>query len=69
MKHILASIAITLMIFTAFVAGKHYAVTHLEIETDGDGDSAIVTLDGQSHLYGINGYTLDLDGTICCPLD
>jgi len=59
MKNIIKAIALLLLIAAAFIGGKQYAITHLEIETDGDGDSAIVTLDGQSHLYGINGYTID----------
>lgn len=43
----------------AFLAG-HLATLHtLSIETDGDGDSAIVTSFGQEHLFGINGYTVD----------
>ena len=47
-----------IVILTAFVT---YCVTmlNLSIETDGDGDSAIVTVFGQSDMYGINGYTID----------
>lgn len=55
-------IALLLMITAA---GTHiYTMTHLSIETDGDGDSAFVTCLGQEWLYGINGYVIDEDGTI-----
>lgn len=69
MKNILKALVVLILMAAAFVGGKQYAITHLEIETDGYGDSAIVTLDGQSHLYGINGYALDLDGTTCCQME
>lgn len=53
-------IVITLCLLSAFVS--HRATMYnlnIEIETDGDGDSAIVTYFGQSDLYGINGYTVE----------
>ena len=47
-----------LMMITA--AGTHiYTMTHLSIETDGDGDSAFITCLGQEWFYRINGYTVD----------
>lgn len=55
MKKIIACICIALAAFTA----GHFATLYtLEIETDGDGDSAIVTSFGQEHFYGINGYEI-----------
>lgn len=52
-KLILCAAALT----AAFTVGHLVTICTLEIETDGDGDSAIVTtLGGQQHLYGINGY-------------
>lgn len=55
MKRIIACLLIAA---TAFLAGHLSTVYTLEIETDGDGDSAIVTSWGQEHLYGINGYEI-----------
>lgn len=56
MKKILACLLIAA---AAFAAGHIATIYNLEIETDGDGDSAIVTSFGQEHFYGINGYTAD----------
>lgn len=55
MKKIIACICIAL---AAFAAGHLATIYTLEIETDGDGDSAIVTVFGQEHFYGINGYEI-----------
>ena len=55
MKKIIACICIAL---AAFTAGYLTTISTLEIETDGDGDSAIVTSFGAEHLYGINGYQI-----------
>lgn len=55
MKKIIACICIAA---AAFLAGHLTTIYNLEIETDGDGDSAIVTSWGQEHLYGINGYEI-----------
>lgn len=55
MKKIIACICIAL---AAFAAGHLTTISTLEIETDGDGDSAIVTSFGAEHLYGINGYDI-----------
>lgn len=35
-----------------------YTMTHLSIETDGNGDSAFVECAGQVWFYGINGYEI-----------
>lgn len=56
MKKILACLLIAA---AAFLAGHLTTIYNLEIETDGDGDSAIVTSFGAEHFYGINGYTVD----------
>lgn len=56
MKNIIACLLIAA---AAFLAGHLTTIYNLEIETDGDGDSAIVTSWGQEHLFGINGYTID----------
>ena len=45
------------ILITAF-ATYRITMMNLNIETDGDGDSAIVTVYGQSDLYGINGHTV-----------
>lgn len=52
-----------LMMITA--AGTHiYTMTHLSIETDGDGDSAFITCAGLTWFYGINGYAIDAGGAM-----
>nr|DAP01953.1 MAG TPA: hypothetical protein [Caudoviricetes sp.] len=56
MKKIIACICIAA---AAFLAGHLATIYTLEIETDGDGDSAFVTSFGVEHFYGINGYTVD----------
>lgn len=56
MKKILAFLLIAA---TAFLAGHLTTIYTLEIETDGNGDSAFVTSFGVEHFYGINGYTVD----------
>ena len=53
MKKIIACICIAA---AAFLAGHLTTIYNLEIETDGDGDSAFVTSFGFQHFYGINGY-------------
>lgn len=55
MKKILAFLLIAA---SAFLAGHLATIYTLEIETDGDGDSAIVTSFGAEHFYGINGYEI-----------
>ncbi|MBS4879385.1 MAG: hypothetical protein KH138_03575 [Firmicutes bacterium] len=59
MKKTITAIAAVAVLCLGFLAG-HVATIHtLSIETDGDGDSAIVTtLGGNQHMYGINGYEL-----------
>lgn len=52
---------LVLVLAVCLTAVLTYRVTmrSLRIETDGYGDSAIVTVFGQSDLYGINGHTVD----------
>lgn len=57
MKRVFKVILCAAALTAAFYVGHLVTLYTLEIETDGDGDSAIVTtLGGQQHLYGINGY-------------
>lgn len=57
MKRVFKVILCAAALTTAFTVGHLVTICTLTIETDGDGDSAIVTtLGGQQHLYGINGY-------------
>lgn len=56
MKKIIACICIAL---AAFAAGHLATIYTLEIETDGDGDSAFIQCFGLEYFVGINGYTVD----------
>ena len=59
-KVIITAIAAVCILALGFLAGHVATIQTLSIETDGDGDSAIVTtLGGNQHMYGINGFTLD----------
>lgn len=62
MKKFIACICISA---AAFLVGHLATIYTLEIETDGDGDSAIVTSFGQEHFYGINGH----DAGMYCQMD
>ena len=59
--------AITGLVIAAVIAVGAYAwtMTHLEIITDGDGDSAFITCAGQEWFCGINNHPIDKDGTNC----
>lgn len=46
------------MAFVIAFASHVYTMTHLIIETDGDGDSAFVACLGHEWFMGINGYTV-----------
>ena len=60
MKKTIVAIAAVAVLCLGFLAGHAVTIHTLSIETDGDGDSAIVTtLGGNQHMYGINGFTLD----------
>jgi len=59
-RNLTLALAFVAVFIFAFVAGHIKTIMELEIETDGNGDSAIVTtLGGQQYLYAINGHTLD----------
>lgn len=56
MKKLLAAILIA---SAAFAAGHFATMATIDIQTDGDGDSAIVRTLGLEYFRGINGYTVD----------
>lgn len=56
MKKLLATI---LIISAAFAAGHAATIATIDIQTDGDGDSAIIHALGLEYFKGINGYTVD----------
>ena len=56
MKKLLAAILIAT---AAFAAGHAATMATIDIQTDGDGDSAIVQSLGLEYFKGINGYTVD----------
>jgi len=59
-RNLILTLAFVVVFLVAFAAGHIKTIMELEIETDGNGDSAIVTtLGGQQYLYAINGHTLD----------
>ena len=56
MKKLLATL---LTAAAAFAAGHAATMATLDIQTDGDGDSAIIHALGLEYFKGINGYTVD----------
>ena len=56
MKKLLAAILIAA---AAFAAGHAATMATIDIQTDGDGDSAIIHALGLEYFKGINGYTVD----------
>ena len=60
---ILWVITLTAAVMLGFAVGHIHTILTLEIETDGNGDSAIVTtVGGQQYLYAINGHDLNGNG-------
>ena len=60
---ILWVLSLTAAVMLGFAAGHIHTILTLEIETDGNGDSAIVTtVGGQQYLYAINGSDLNGNG-------
>lgn len=57
-KKFLAASAVLLFAAVVALATYLYTMTHLSIETDGNGDSAFVECAGQVWFYGINGYEI-----------
>ena len=51
--------------------GEQSVITGMTIETDGDGDSALIYYKGDIYLHGINDYPLDTDCAMeyAYPLD
>lgn len=59
MKKILKrTLILALVVVATAFATYRIIMCNLSIETDGDGDSAFVTVFGQTDFYGINGYTV-----------
>ena len=56
MKKLLAAILIA---SAAFAAGHAATIATIDIQTDGDGDSAIIHSLGLECFRGIDGYTVD----------
>ena len=56
MKKLIAAILIAT---AAFSAGHAATMATIDIQTDGDGDSAIVRTLGLEYFKGVNGYTVD----------
>ena len=56
MKKLIAAILIASV---AFAAGHAATMATLDIQTDGDGDSAVIRTLGLEYFRGINGYTVD----------
>ena len=56
MKKLIAAI---LIVSAAFAAGHAATIETIDIQTDGDGDSAIIHALGMEYFKGINGYTVD----------
>ena len=54
-----AFIAVLLTAALAFAGGHAATVSTMEIETDGDCDSAFVTTLGREYFVGANGYEVD----------
>lgn len=57
-KKFLTVLAVLLFAVVIALGTYLYTMTHLSIETDGDGDSAFVECAGQVWFYGINGYEI-----------
>ena len=56
-------LSLTAALMLGFAVGHIHTILTLEIETDGNGDSAIVTtVGGQQYLYAINGSDLNGNG-------
>ena len=56
MKEMIAAILIAIV---AFSAGHTATMASIDIQTDGDGDSAIIHALGLEYFKGINGHVVD----------
>lgn len=60
LKHaILTGIIAILTAALFFCAGMYHAITHMEIETDGYGDTALITLHDNVYIHDLTGSPLD----------
>ena len=63
MRNPLLILALLAVFLLGYAVGHIQTILGLEIETDGNGDSAIVTtVGGWQYLYGINGHDLNGNG-------
>lgn len=51
---IIGTIAVLLAAAFFFCAGMHYTLTHMTIETDKHGDSAIITLNDNVYVHSLD---------------
>lgn len=58
-KKILRGIALSILLVAVAVGSHIWTMCNLCIETDGNGDSAILEVAGHYWFYGINGYEPD----------
>lgn len=59
------ALALLLVVVLTATATHILTMRNLTIETDGDGDSAFVTVAGHDWFYGINGHE-PCKGEYCC---
>lgn len=52
-------VAALLIAAAAFMAGHAATMATLDIQTDGDGDSAVIRTLGLEYFKGINGFEID----------
>jgi len=57
-KNVKITAMIILIIAVTAIVTFWFTIHNLEINTDGNGDSAFVEILGQKIMYGINGYSL-----------
>lgn len=70
-QSIVTGILALILTAAAFVAGMNYTMKHMEIETDGDGDTAFIYMNNQVYIHGINEYPIGIDEplTACYQID
>lgn len=52
-------IVVICMLILVFILGHITTIYTMNIETDGDGDSAYISVFGLEYFKGINGYTVN----------
>lgn len=65
MNKTLKGLAIAILMIAVVISTHVWTMRNLSIETDGDGDSAFVTVAGHDWFYGINGHE-PCQGEYCC---